>query len=234
MNIFDTYTHRLLDALNRLEVQYIVVGGYAVNHYGYRRTTGDIDLWIKPDNGINKQRIIEAFRNLGVANDQLVQLGRLDFSKPLVFIDGEEPFKIDFLTAIQGVTFDEAWNERVITSLEGLSIPFIHFDHLILSKIGTSRPKDKADIEMLQKLRRLTEANNSTRAQEPEITYSRKPFKVFTSFEEQEEYELGEMAKLSSEEVLSQLRKFIDIAYGMHGYEPGKLPLKHSLTIVKP
>jgi predicted nucleotidyltransferase len=50
MNIFDDYTHNLLKELNNNKVEYIVVGGYAVNYHGYRRTTGDIDLWIKPEN----------------------------------------------------------------------------------------------------------------------------------------------------------------------------------------
>lgn len=50
MNVFDEYTFNLLNELNKNEVEYLVVGGYAVNFHGYRRTTGDIDLWIKPDN----------------------------------------------------------------------------------------------------------------------------------------------------------------------------------------
>lgn len=123
MNIFDDYTYQLLKKLNQLKVEYLVVGGYAVNYHGYRRTTGDIDLWIKPDNGLNKDRIVKALKSLGVDGDKLQQLIQLDFSRPLVFIDGEEPFKIDFMTAVSGVKFDEAWKQKVISHLDGSTLP---------------------------------------------------------------------------------------------------------------
>lgn len=155
MNIFDTYTHNLLIELNKLNVQYIIVGGYAVNYHGYRRTTGDIDIWVKPDNGINKKNIIKCLRNLKVAKDKLKQLAEIDFTKPVVFIDGEEPFKIDFMTHISGVKFNEAWEEKIITVLDGIEVPFIHLNHLVLSKITTGRAQDKIDIEILQKIQRI-------------------------------------------------------------------------------
>jgi predicted nucleotidyltransferase len=152
MNIFDEYTFNLLNELNKNEVEYIVVGGYAVNFHGYRRTTGDIDLWIKPDNAENKNKILQSFRNLNIAEDTLSQLNELDFAKPIVFIDGEEPFKIDFITYISGVSFNDAWQQKTIAVLDGISIPFIHLNHLILSKLTTGRPQDKIDIEKLQQI----------------------------------------------------------------------------------
>ncbi|HET6992962.1 MAG TPA: nucleotidyltransferase [Bacteroidia bacterium] len=159
MNIFDSYTFRLLSELNKLNVQYLVVGGYAVNYYGYRRTTGDIDLWIKPENEINKKRLIDVFRNLGVGRDTLKKINELDFTQPVVFIDGEEPFKIDFMTYIASVKFDEAWQKRVIATLDEIAIPFIHFNHLILSKISTGREKDKIDVEKLQEIQKVKKKN---------------------------------------------------------------------------
>jgi predicted nucleotidyltransferase len=155
MNIFDSYTKSLLSELNKMTVQYLVVGGIAVNYYGYRRTTGDIDLWIKPENESNKKNLIGALKNLGVTIPVLNQLENLDFTTPLVFIDGEEPFKIDFMTRISGVEFGEAWNEKVIAELDGIQVPFIHLNHLILSKISIGRPQDKVDIEKLQKIQEL-------------------------------------------------------------------------------
>lgn len=155
MNIFDSYIHQLLTELNVQEVEYLVVGGYAVNFHGYRRTTGDIDIWIKPENEINKQKIINCFRNLGVSEPKLILLNDLDFSKPVVFVDGEEPFKIDFMTFISGVTFEEAWPKKVVANLDGLNIPFIHLNHLVLSKFSTGRSQDKIDIEKLQKINQL-------------------------------------------------------------------------------
>jgi|ERR1019366_4562587 predicted nucleotidyltransferase len=155
MNIFDEYTHALLCELNKNNVEYIVVGGYAVNFHGYRRTTGDIDLWIKPENETNKNNILQSLRNLKVEENILNQLKVLDFSKPIVFIDGEEPFKIDFMTYISGVDFTDAWEHKTVAKLEGIPIPFIHLQHLIISKITTGRPQDKIDIEKLQQIQKL-------------------------------------------------------------------------------
>ncbi|CAN5431378.1 hypothetical protein BH09BAC5_BH09BAC5_10680 [soil metagenome] len=155
MNIFDNYTSSLLTELNRMEVHYLVVGDYAVNYYGYRKTTGDIDLWIKPENGINKKKLLEAFENLGVEKSILEQLEDKDFTKPVVFIDGEEPFKIDFMTFISGVEFIEAWEMRTIAILDKIEIPFIHLNHLVQSKISTGRAKDTIDIEKLQQILKL-------------------------------------------------------------------------------
>lgn len=112
MNIFDTYTHSLLIELNNNSVEYMIVGGYAVNYYGYRRTTGDIDLWIKPENSINKKNILQSLRNLGVDDDTFNQLNKLDFSKPLLFMDGEEPFKIDFMNLFPVLTLMRRGNKR--------------------------------------------------------------------------------------------------------------------------
>jgi predicted nucleotidyltransferase len=155
MNIFDEYTHTLLTALNKHKVEYIVIGGYAVNYHGYRRTTGDIDLWIKPDNGLNKDKLLTSFKELGVGDLSLEKLNKKDFTKPFVFIDGKEPFKIDFLTHISGVKFDEAWKQKQTTEIDGIEMHFLHLNHLILSKITTGRAQDKIDIEQLQKIQKL-------------------------------------------------------------------------------
>lgn len=152
MNIFDGYTFNLIKELNNNKVEYLVVGGYAVNYHGYRRTTGDIDLWIKPENEENKDRILLCLSNLGVSNEIISQLKRLDFTRPVVFVDGVEPYKIDFMTHVSGVKFEEAWSEKVISELDGIPIPFIQLNHLIISKITTGRSKDKNDIEELQRI----------------------------------------------------------------------------------
>lgn len=155
MNILDTYTHTLLLELNKHKVEYIVIGGYAVNYHGYRRTTGDIDLWIRPDNGLNKEKLLLSFKELGIANTSLERLNKKDFTQPFVFIDGKEPFKIDFLTHVSGVKFDEAWKQKATAEIDGIEIHFLNLNHLILSKITTGRPKDKLDIEQLQKIQKL-------------------------------------------------------------------------------
>src|ERR1017187_1350616 len=154
MNVFDEYTGELLDCLNEFDVDYIIVGGYAVNFHGYRRTTGDIDLWIKPDNG-NRLKIISAFRKLGIDEDKLKELENFDFTQHLVFSDGEEPFKIDFITYLSGIKYQDADQKKIISEIDGIKVPFIDFNNLVLSKFVTGRPKDKIDIEELQKIRAL-------------------------------------------------------------------------------
>jgi hypothetical protein len=75
----------------------------------------------------------------------------MDFTKHLVFSDGEVPFKIDFMTYISGVKFEEAYPLKTITEIDELQVPFINLKHLIISKIGTGTPKDDIDINQLQK-----------------------------------------------------------------------------------
>jgi predicted nucleotidyltransferase len=155
VNIFDAYSQNLLIELNKNNVQYLIVGGYAVNYYGYRRTTGDLDLLIKPDNGLNKDNLIKSFKNLGVSTTALNRLNKLDFTKPLIFIDGEEPFKIDFMTKISGVDFTDAWEKRVPVEIDGIKVNFINLNDLLISKISSNRLQDKLDVEKLQEIQRI-------------------------------------------------------------------------------
>jgi hypothetical protein len=69
--------------------------------------------------------------------------------------------------------------------------------------------------------------------EEPVVSYATRSIRMFTSHEEQAHFELEEMAKLSSIEILQQMRKLINLAYGMHGYDPSKLPQEHTIKIVK-
>lgn len=154
MNILDSYTHSVLEELIKQKVEFVVIGGYAVNFHGYRRPTGDIDLLIKPDNGENKTRLLSALRNLGITESVLESLNKLDFEKAQVFRDGDEPFRIDFLTKVSGVKFDEAWKEKQTIEIDGLTINFLHIKHLIATKITTGRPKDIIDIDELQKIQK--------------------------------------------------------------------------------
>ncbi len=155
MNILDSYTKSVLEELINQEVQFVVIGGYAVNFYGFRRPTGDIDLFIKPDNTANKSRLIIALRNLGINESVLNKLQELNFEKPQFFKDGVEPFRIDFLTKISNVSFDEAWGNKNSVEIDGLNIPFLNLQHLIASKFSSERTKDKLDIEELQKIQKF-------------------------------------------------------------------------------
>ena len=154
MNILIDEHKEALEKLLDNEVEFILVGGLAVIYYGYTRTTGDMDVWLKPTPQ-NQQKLIKFLKNEKIFDDDIVYLSGLDFTKHLVFHIGEEPLKIDFLTFINGVTYEEA--DKIKNSFESgeYMIPVIHLNHLIISKLSSSRMKDRADVEELQKVNKL-------------------------------------------------------------------------------
>ncbi len=153
MNLF-IHTHQeLLASLLHNDVDFIIIGGFAVIFHGYHRTTGDVDIWLKPDNE-NKTRLLKALESFGIVSEALQELAALDFQQHLAFHIGKEPEKIEFLTYIIGVTFDEADLQKVTADIDQLKIPFLHYHHLVLSKLNTGRLQDLADVEELQKIAR--------------------------------------------------------------------------------
>jgi predicted nucleotidyltransferase len=97
---------------------------------------------------------INALRDLNFEDEALEHIQSLDFREPQVLMFGEQPQRIDFLTKINQVTFDEAFDNQLSTEFEGLQLPVINLRELILSKINTGRPKDAADIDELQRIAR--------------------------------------------------------------------------------
>lgn len=154
MNIFIEPHYEVLRLLLKHQVDFMLIGGYAVIFYGYSRTTGDMDLWLKPDNQ-NKLKFCAAMEEAGYDKEGIELLKTKNFEQTLVFNLGTEPQRIDFLTFIDLVTYDEADKLKVIGEIDGIKIPVIHLNNLILSKINTGRSKDKADIEELQRINNL-------------------------------------------------------------------------------
>jgi hypothetical protein len=154
MNIFLENHQLLLKTLLEYNVKFILVGGYAVVYHGYKRTTGDMDLWIEPNNQ-NKEKLINALRFFNFNSDDLEYIRNLDFTKHIAFHFWEEPERVDCITYISNVTFDEADNKKILASIENLTIPIIQYNHLIQSKITSQRLKDKADVEELQKINQI-------------------------------------------------------------------------------
>ncbi len=153
MNIFISEQLQLLKALINNDVRFMLIGGYAVIHYGYERTTGDMDIWLQLGNE-NKNNLLKALEEFGIEEEDIEQLRQMDFANPLpVFFIGETPRRIDFVTMISNLSFETAIKRVNYFSLEkGLKIPVIHYDDLILSKLNTGRTKDKADIEELKRI----------------------------------------------------------------------------------
>jgi hypothetical protein len=154
MNIFFKEHKILLEKLISAGVKFIIVGGYAINYHGYNRTTGDLDIWIKPGND-NRDILLVVLKELGFREESLQNLRQADFEQPFAFHFWDEPYKVDIMTKISGVSFDEADTKKIIMNYEGLSIPFLDFNHLVLSKMTTNRLRDQADVEELQKIKKL-------------------------------------------------------------------------------
>ncbi len=136
----------MISELNRFEVDYVVVGAYAMSIFGYTRATGDIDILSNPkeDNVDKLWLALEAF------GAPLAEVTKEDFLKEgTVFQIGIAPLRIDILTAIDGVSFDSIQIEHHIT--DRLKIPYIDLQSLIKNKRATGRLRDLADCEELEK-----------------------------------------------------------------------------------
>ena len=156
MNIFNDFHQRFVIELLKHEVEFIIVGGLSVVFHGYIRTTGDMDLWIRPTNE-NKRKLIPVIRQFGLSEDSIVILENKNFAEPLAFHFNNPPQKVEFLTHIAGLQFVDAFSNCEYLEIENQKIPLLGFDDLIVNKLMTGRLKDKADVEELQKIQRCQE-----------------------------------------------------------------------------
>lgn len=152
INLFTEEHRELLTALIKNKVDFMLVGGYAVIHYGYDRSTGDMDIWLKTGNR-NRDKLINALKDFGITDENIATLQEMDFNDPVpVFYFGKEPRKIDFITLISNINFEQAIGHVNYIDLEKIKVPVINYDDLLLSKSSSTRLKDKADIEELKRI----------------------------------------------------------------------------------
>jgi hypothetical protein len=138
----------LLAALLEAGARFLIVGAHAMAVHGVPRATGDLDVWIAADGG-NADRVWAALMRFG-APVAALGLSRDDLMRADQVVQiGLPPRRIDLLTAISGVTFDEAWPERVTYAIDDLAVPFIGRQALVRNKRATGRAKDLADLEAL-------------------------------------------------------------------------------------
>lgn len=138
----------MLSALFATGAEFLVVGAHALAAHGTPRATGDIDIWVRPTPE-NADRVLSALKAFGAP---LFDLTREDLSRPgIVFQLGLPPFRIDILTGISGVTFEEAWPDRLVSQVETMQVSFIGRAALIKNKRAAGRPKDLVDVENLEK-----------------------------------------------------------------------------------
>lgn len=135
-----------IELLNSHEVRYVLVGGYAVAYHGYPRYTGDIDFFVDVS-GDNPQRLDEALRRFGF-EDTGVDAQSFTTENQIIQL-GVPPNRIDLITAVSGVTFEEAWTSREVGTIDGLPVTIISLELLKRNKQSSGRPKDIIDLEYL-------------------------------------------------------------------------------------
>jgi hypothetical protein len=131
------------------EVEFLLVGAYALALHGAPRASGDIDLFVRPSSE-NAAKVYSQLVRFGAPVSAL-GITADDLAKPgVVYQLGLPPRRIDVLTEISGLSFDDAWQTRETATLEGRSIPFIGRDAFIRNKEAAGRPKDLADASRLK------------------------------------------------------------------------------------
>ena len=137
----------LLQAFIDGDVRFLVVGAYALAHHGRPRATGDLDVWIDPTPA-NAPRVIRALATFGAPTRDVTEA---DFAHPgVVFQVGVPPGRIDILTELTGLTFAEAWADRLRKPFGDVEVDFIGRAAFIRNKRATGRPKDLGDIEGME------------------------------------------------------------------------------------
>lgn len=139
----------LLEALRGNGVEFLVVGAHALAAHGVPRATGDLDVWVRPTEE-NAAKVVRALTSFGAPLPAHGITAR-DFSVPgLVYQLGLPPRRIDLLTELSGLEFDEAWPSRVVVQVDGAPVPFIGREALLKNKRASGRPKDLADAAVLE------------------------------------------------------------------------------------
>jgi len=135
-----------LRLLNASKVEYLLIGGYAVGYHGYPRATADMDIWISI-NEENASKIVEVLETFGFSDPGI---NTDTFLKPDQIIRmGLPPIRIEVVTTISGVSFDECYTERVEDEIDGIKVNLIDINHLKINKKASGRYKDLNDLENL-------------------------------------------------------------------------------------
>jgi hypothetical protein len=138
----------LLGALLEAGARFLVVGAHAMAVHGVPRATGDLDVWVAVDPE-NADRVVQALARFG-APLAAIGISRTDFLRADQVVQiGLPPRRIDLLTSISGVGFEDAWAGRVTHEVAGVRIPFLGREALVRNKRASGRTKDRADLEAL-------------------------------------------------------------------------------------
>ncbi|MGH7179310.1 MAG: DUF6036 family nucleotidyltransferase [Tepidisphaeraceae bacterium] len=138
-----------LESLNSAKIRYLVLGGYAVNYYGYHRSTDDLDVWVAVDSE-NAHRLSNVLQSFGgfraseVPSSMFIERGK-------IFMFGRVPWRVDVLTGSSGIEFEQCYSRRVTATLDGVTIPVLALEDLRANKLASGRNKDLADLDNLPK-----------------------------------------------------------------------------------
>jgi len=136
----------LLELLDKNQVEYLIVGAFALGFYGNPRTTGDIDIWIDISKE-NARQMVKTFEEFGISSLGYSEKDFMD--KDVVVQIGVVPVRIDILTGISGVEFNEAYKNREEKTINEVTLKYLSREDFIKNKLASGRKKDLADIETI-------------------------------------------------------------------------------------
>jgi hypothetical protein len=137
----------LLAEFNAAGVEFLVVGAHALAAHGFVRATKDLDVWVRPEPE-NAERVIAALAAFGAP---LHDLTVYDLSRQgLIFQIGVQPIRVDVITSIDGVEFEDAWRERVEARFADQTAAVLSRSHLIVNKRASGRDQDLLDVKWLE------------------------------------------------------------------------------------
>jgi hypothetical protein len=135
-----------LQLLNAHQVEYLLIGGYAVGYHGYPRATGDMDIWVAVS-PLNAERLVQALTAFGFGAAGIN--AELFLQPDKIIRMGNPPLRIELLTSISGVDFPQAYDERLNETVDGVPVTIISLRLLKQNKRASARLKDLSDLENL-------------------------------------------------------------------------------------
>jgi predicted nucleotidyltransferase len=159
----DTHDDAILNLWRNLSeagVEYIMIGGFAVNIHGFSRFTADVDILIH-DTIENRKKFRQALKNAEIGDFNLIETMEIIPRYTTILLDNG--MELDIFTSIPGYetgAFAELYKTALQTVIEGISVPFLHLNQLLHSKRISNRPKDIIDIEELEKIQNTKDKSN--------------------------------------------------------------------------
>jgi predicted nucleotidyltransferase len=152
MDLYQDEVLRLVSTFQKNGVKYLIVGGFAINKYGYHRATGDVDFYIK-DSLENRKNLVVALDEMGYGNMQ--ELLRLPIIAGYCEIMMDSGMYADLMSELPGLAkeeFDKHYEMALKEEINGIELRFIHYNHLIQNKKATGRAKDMLDVQELERI----------------------------------------------------------------------------------